>query len=241
MKAILVFVIAFVTMAGGRVQAFDFGACRFEPKKGEGFGPFITECRDNAEAESLRSIPESAARVWWSLGQLYHFDRQYEKAVDAYTASLRLESKWPLVLTDRGDAYAALGKTDLAKADYAKAELYLTSTPDVRARRCWKRALRGDPLNLALDDCDKALAAMPDNAPALLARCLTHYRMNDFAAARVDCDAAAARDGKLGGAFYVGSLAKRKLGAIEGADADLAKALAVNRRTAEGFAIFGVK
>jgi tetratricopeptide (TPR) repeat protein len=226
--------------APAAAEGVDMGVCLFAPKPHEGFKRWIGYCDDAARQVDLKGIPELAAKNWFSLGKLYHFDHQYDKAVESYTRSLARESKVPDVLVARGDAYRALGKDELARADYQAAAVLERPSPQHLDQRCWMRTLRGGPLDLAAEDCDSAIAAMPDSASARFSRCVLRYRGGRFADALADCDAALARDSKIVGALYFRGLAKRKTGDASGGDADVADALRINRRLADGYEIFGL-
>lgn len=232
--------VLFTAPSGVRAEGMDMGVCLFAPKPHEGFTRWINYCDDAARQVDLRGLPESAAKNWFSLGQLYHFDHQYGKAALSYTRSLMRESKAPDVLVARGDAYRALGRDDLARDDYQAAAALGTPSPPHLNRRCWLRTLRGGPFDLAAADCDSAIAAMPDSASARFSRCVLRYRGGRFDAAREDCDAALARDSKIVGALYFRGLSKRKSGDASGGDADIAAALRINSRLADAYEIFGV-
>lgn len=238
--AALILAVFLLAPSGARAEGVDMGVCLFAPKPHEGFARWINYCDDAARQVDLRGLPELAAKNWFSLGQLYHFDHQYEKAAESYSRSLTRESKVPDVLVARGDAYRALGKDDLARADYQAAAALGTPSPQHLGQRCWLRTLRGGPFDLAAADCDGAIAALPDSASARFSRCVLRYRGGRFDAARDDCDAALARDPKIVGALYFRGLAKRKTGDASGGDADIAAALRVNSRLADGYEIFGV-
>jgi tetratricopeptide (TPR) repeat protein len=237
--SLLAFVLALA--AGPAAHAASYTEnCPFPSRPGEGFTDAINRCGDIARLDNLEALPETSARTWYSLGQLYQYDHQYEKAVESYTKALGWQAKVPAILVARGDAYATLGKEDMARADYAQADLVGPPGPADWTHRCWQRALRGSLLDAALADCGKALAASPGDAPALFARCVVQWRLGEFVRAREDCGAALAADPKLAGALYFRGLATRKSGDAAGGDADIAPALRMNRRLADGYAIFGL-
>jgi tetratricopeptide (TPR) repeat protein len=230
--------VLFATPAGAR--GFNPGLCALRLQPHEKIGRWIDYCRDIAQRANLKALPETAAGIWFVLGELYHFDHQYEMAADSYTKSLGWEHKSAEVLTARGDAYTALGKADLARADYETAAVLKNPSPEDLSQRCWMRALRGGPLDRAAEDCDAAVKAMPDGAAAKLSRCLLRYRKGAFAAAARDCDAVLSREPQSADALYFRGLAKRKTGDASGGDADIAAALRLNSRLADAYEIFGI-
>jgi Tfp pilus assembly protein PilF len=56
-----------------------------------------------------------------NLGNRYLLALQYEDAAEAYTAAIRIDPKSADAYAGRGDAYAGLGRTELARADYIQA------------------------------------------------------------------------------------------------------------------------
>ena len=146
----------------------------------------------------------------------------------------------PDVLMARGDAYRALGKDDLAKADYKAAAVLESYSPQDLATRCWVRTLRGGPLGPALEDCDSAVTAMPNDPTARDDRCMLHYRRGEFAAALADCEAALALAPNYANALYFRGLAKLKSGDAAGGEADVAAALGKNRHLADAYGVFGM-
>jgi tetratricopeptide (TPR) repeat protein len=56
-----------------------------------------------------------------NLGNRYLLTLQYEDAAEAYTAAIRIDPKSADAYAGRGDAYAGLGRTELARADYIQA------------------------------------------------------------------------------------------------------------------------
>jgi tetratricopeptide (TPR) repeat protein len=230
------------TAASARSAAvtYSFNHCPLPRTAAEGFATSIRFCEDAARLTALKGLPEGAAMQWYALAQLYHLDRQYDKAVEGYTRSLAIMRNTPDVLMARGDAYQALGKSDLAKADYAAAAALKTYSPEDLATRCWVRTLRGGPFGPALEDCDGAVTAMPNDPTALGDRCMLHYRRGEFAAALADCGAALALAPDYASARYFRGLAKLKSGDAAGGEADVAAALGMNRHLADAYGVFGM-
>ena len=217
----------------------NYGYCSFLPKAHEGFARSIGRC-ELLVAQMQDELPEHRAAGYFSLAQLYHFDHQYDKAVENYTKAIGWRAQFPAALTARGDAYIALGKKDLAEQDHAKAAVLWHPSAADSLQLCWLRAMRGGPFDLALADCNIAVAAQPGDASALFSRCVVEYRMGSFAPAVADCDASVKTGAKLAGALYLRGLAKRAAGDATGGDADVHDAAAASPKIADGYALFGI-
>jgi tetratricopeptide (TPR) repeat protein len=51
-------------------------------------------------------------------GMLYFSDKKYDRAIEAYSAAIRRDSKYVYAYIGRGDVYSAKGDLDRALADY---------------------------------------------------------------------------------------------------------------------------
>jgi tetratricopeptide (TPR) repeat protein len=217
----------------------NYGYCTYLPQAHEGFARSISRC-ELLVAQMGDDLPEHRAAGYYSLAQLYHFDRQYDKAVENYSKAIGWRAQFPAALTARGDAYIALGKKDLAEQDHMKAAVLWHPSAADSLQLCWLRAMRGGPFDLALADCNIAVAAMPGDASALFSRCVVEYRMQSFAPAVADCDAAVKTGAKLTGALYLRGLAKQHAGDAAGGDADIRDVTKLSPKIADGYALFGV-
>jgi tetratricopeptide (TPR) repeat protein len=78
----------------------------------------------DAMAQSLRGLDDPvavnlAAEIeQWLQGRAYHAQDEYQRAITAYDAGIRLNDRNPGTRFDRGLAYAALGKPSQALADF---------------------------------------------------------------------------------------------------------------------------
>ncbi len=87
-------------------------------------------------------------------------------AIAQYTAALATVPEDDGLLTARGIAYARAGDRVRADADFARAR-EKAAQPMQLNNMCWAKATAGVALESALQDCDAALAKLPD-APAIL-------------------------------------------------------------------------
>jgi tetratricopeptide (TPR) repeat protein len=94
---------------------------------------------------------------------------------------------------------------------------------------------------VALADCNEALRIAPENYYVLASRCFVRFRTGDFANAVADCDAALKLKSDLPSALYIRGLAETRLGYADMGKADLAAAAALDPKTADTYAGYGVK
>lgn len=99
--------------------------------------------------------------------------------------------------------------------------------PHARGSRCRARALVGQELDKALDDCNFAVRKRPHAADFLESRGLVHLRQGTYDKAVTDYDAALALDPKLPWALYGRGLAKQHRGQAASGQADIAAAAAI--------------
>lgn len=218
---------------------FDFKACPLPAGREATLAQAIKTCR-NTIVFVHRLVSEEQVSAYYALGQLLHFDRQYDEAIENYSMAIDIWHQSSELYLARGDAYTALGKTDLAKQDYESAKALNEDTPVQAKARCSLRALRGGPYDLALSDCDAALAADPRDAHVLFARGLARYRSGDDAHAIADLDASLALRPANPGALLVRGFAKQHAKDAAGAEADLAAAQKILPGIAASYAVLGI-
>jgi tetratricopeptide (TPR) repeat protein len=112
--------------------------------------------------------------------------------------------------------------------------------PRARNARCWARALTGQGLDQALEDCNFAVRKDPKVAAFFDSRGLVYLRQGKYDKAVADYDAALALDAKLAWAFYGRGLAKQHQGQGAAAQADIAAATALAPKIAEEAASRGI-
>lgn len=112
--------------------------------------------------------------------------------------------------------------------------------PHARNARCWARALTGQQLDLALDDCNAAVRSSPKVAAYLDSRGLVYLRQGRYDKAIADYDAALALNPKGVWSLYGRGLAKQHLGQGAAGQADLAAATALFPHIADEAASHGI-
>jgi tetratricopeptide (TPR) repeat protein/predicted aspartyl protease len=112
--------------------------------------------------------------------------------------------------------------------------------PQARKGRCWARALTGQDLDRALEDCDFAVRRSPKAAAFLDSRGLVYLRQGKYKKAIADYDAALALNPKIAWSLYGRGLAQQLLGQSAAGQADIAAATALAPKIAEEAASHGI-
>lgn len=187
------------------------------------------------------NTPQGRACLLYQRGIFFHVDGHYSEAIDSYSHAIGAMDTFVDAYVARGDAYADLGKPDMAAADYATAaSLSRALDADWFNKSCWVRAVRGHPLDLALADCTRALAGEPKDANILDSRVLVHFRMGRYDLAIADADAALTGKPNLAGSLYLRGLSQIRLGRTAEGEADIARAKRLEPSIAERFKAWGV-
>ena len=106
--------------------------------------------------------------------------------------------------------------------------------------RCWNRALLGQDLPKALDDCSKALRLERQSAAALNGRGLIRLRMGEYKSSIEDYDAALTQQPKIAWSLYGRGLDRLHIGQTERGQADIAAAVALVSDIATRLERFGI-
>jgi tetratricopeptide (TPR) repeat protein/predicted aspartyl protease len=106
--------------------------------------------------------------------------------------------------------------------------------------RCWARALLGQELDKALNDCNAAVRTDPKTAQFLDSRGLVWLRRGDYKKSKADYDAALSLNPKLAWSLYGRGLDQLRLGNAGAGQADLAAATALRPKIAEEAGKFGI-
>ncbi|MEQ1619663.1 MAG: tetratricopeptide repeat protein [Terricaulis sp.] len=170
-----------------------------------------------------------------------HLDRgAFDEALEDFNAALAIAPESE-ALRERGRALLARDDDYYDRLDRADEMLSLDpDNPSVLNERCWLRAVSGEDLDQALEDCDRSLRQRPDDANTLDSRALVHLKRGEFAAALTDYDAALARSPGRGRYAYGRGLAQFGLGRVAEARANLEAGEAAAPNTSRTFARYGV-
>ncbi|HEY5339283.1 MAG TPA: hypothetical protein VIJ85_13835 [Rhizomicrobium sp.] len=107
------------------------------------------------------------------------------------------------LLEERSEIYAEAGKYAEAMADVAVIFEISPNKAGSYNHRCWIRAIAGQELDLALDDCNKSLELHPNDAATLDSRGLANYKAGHLQDALADYGAAVSKDSNFADALYM--------------------------------------
>jgi tetratricopeptide (TPR) repeat protein len=129
----------------------------------------------------------------------------------------------------------------LAAADFAWVRTRAGADANQLNNLCFKQATLDVSLDLALADCDKAIAAGPPKAAYLDSRAFVLLRMGRVQDSIVAYDAALRQSPSLADSLFGRGVAELRAGTKAGGEADLAAARALDPRIDKTFAGYGVK
>jgi tetratricopeptide (TPR) repeat protein len=139
--------------------------------------------------------------------------------------------------------YQRIDELELAAAQL---DQWITAHPQELKRaaaytqRCWDRALLGQDLRKALDDCSQALRAAPESAGAYDGRGLIRLRMGEYKPSINDYDTALKLQPKIAWCLYGRGLDRLYMGQTEQGEVDIAAAVELVSDIATRASKFGI-
>jgi tetratricopeptide (TPR) repeat protein len=143
------------------------------------------------------------------------------------------------LLVRRGIAYAKAGDAPLADKDFAAARA-LTQGAQALNNLCWAKAIAGVGLDRALEECDAALTAAPEDTQIQDSRAFVLLRMGRVDDALALYNTILAKAPTQAASLYGRAVAEDRKGDAAAADHDVAAALKANPKEAETFASYGM-
>jgi tetratricopeptide (TPR) repeat protein len=128
-----------------------------------------------------------------------------------------------------------------AVADYSIALTLSPNEARLWSARCWTRAIAGTGLQLALKDCNRAIALSPKLAQAFHSRGLVYLRLKDLQQSLHDYNQAVRLWPGFSAALYGRGLVEARLGQRTAAQRDIAAALASDPDVADMYVSFGLR
>ena len=144
-------------------------------------------------------------------GDLAFEQGEYRAAAAVYTALLKDHPKLTHALVARGTALTKAGDPTAGKRDFVAAAA-LATTPSDYNSLCWGKATRGVALELALDECSRAVKLAPRDAAILDSRGLVNLRLGRLDAAIADYDLALSINPTLAPSLYGRAVARSRTG-----------------------------
>lgn len=159
-------------------------------------------------------------------------------AVALWSEVIKASSATTELLTQRGISYLKANQQDLAQADFAQARKNATGAAN-HNNMCWSLATANVELNLALSECDAALATEPDVRAYLDSKAFVLLRLGRLDEAIGTYDRILKIQPLQLSSRYGRGLARRRKG-DPGSAADLQMARAIDSRVDDLFKSFGM-
>ena len=213
-------------------------------KRGDCFtrqGSNFRALEDYAKAIELDPTSETGIRESTSTAATFFGRKGTSTAPSANTPSRsELEPKDADAFNRRGTAHLRKGEYERAITDQTEAIRFNPKHAKAFNDRCWAATIVGRALQQALADCNESLRLDGNDPDALASRGFTYLKLGQLADAIVDYDAALKVAPKHASSLYGRGVVKLRQGDVEGGNADLATATAIQANIADEFARYGV-
>jgi len=153
--------------------------------------------------------------------------------------ALRLDPANALAIGNRAIIHSKRSEFGEALADVDRALAVDPKAAPMWAERCWIGAATAAHLPATLQDCNKALELLPDDANNFNSRGLANFRMGKFAEATADYDRSIAGNPNVASSFLMRGVVKRAAGVAD-AQADIDRGKAMDPTVAARYASYGV-
>jgi len=189
----------------------------------------------------MRSITgDGRAQAYKLRGDRYRGLRDWEHALADYTQVIRMRGDHPGAYYRRSEVYLAQGQYELAMADAERVIAIVPDTPGGYRVRCEIRVAQNIELDLARQDCGRALEINSIDTAALSARGVLNLRAGQNQEAWADFDAAIFNGRSDARTLYGRGIAGLRLGRVREGRADIAAAEQLQPEITATFASFGL-
>lgn len=165
----------------------------------------------------------------------------HASAIRDLDAALSLGGGTPVLFYNRGYSHFAKREYAQAIADYSVAIALDPKMGRAYNNRCLTRAVLGQDLVRAMNDCDMAQKLVPLSLDVRATRGFVYLKLGDPRLALHEYDAVLALDPNRPIALYGRGLARIAIGKVQEGEADKAAALALLPEVADAFTPFGLK
>ena len=162
-------------------------------------------------------------------------------SLTATAAGAQSKSRNPNAMFDYAQANAFQRYYEAAVAAYDAVIDMQPMNDEAYSNRCWLRAVIGQHLEQALDDCNRVLRLNPNNVQVFDHLGLTYLRMGRYDRSIASYDRLLQFRPRAAESLYGRGLAKKKSGDLKGGELDIAAATAIDPRIAAVFANYGVQ
>lgn len=180
-------------------------------------------------------------RISVERGEIHRLRGAYNDALHAVDEALSIEPSMPDALNLRDELIAE--RRNAGENQIVQISRALANDPrnaQLLNERCWYRAIAGEELDAALQDCNGAIAADPQFAAAFDSRGLVNLKRGAFQDALADYEAALKIEPDRGHYLYGRGVVRIAMGDKEGGEADLAAAEREQPGVGSLYASYGV-
>ena len=190
---------------------------------------------------SMRTITgDGRAQAYKLRGDRYRRLSDWDRALSDYNQVIRMRGDHPGAYYRRAEVYLAQGQYDLAMADVERVISIVPDTPGGYRVRCEIRIARNTELDLARQDCNRALEINTIDTAALSARGILDLRAGQYHEAWADFDAAVFNGRSDARTLYGRGLAGLRLGRSREGRADIEAAEQLQPEIASTYASYGL-
>lgn len=180
------------------------------------------------------------AQAYKLRGDHYRGLRDWEHALSDYNQVIRMRGDHPGAYYRRSEVYLAQGQYDLALADAERVIRIVPDTPGGYRVRCEIRIAQNADLDLARQDCNRALEINSIDTAALSARGVLNLRARQNHEAWADFDAAIFNGRSDARTLYGRGIAGVRLGRAREGRADIEAAERLQPEITATFASYGL-
>ena len=193
----------------------------------------------SADLDDLVKLQPDNAMAYGARGVALMQLGERDLAMTDFDRAIELDPTDFRALANRATLRQELGQSTRALEDYDRSLLLVPGAEVPLGGRCWVRAVIGRDLEGAVADCTRAIATSAD--PNLRnSRGFAYYRMQRYADAIGENDAAIQADPLVAASHYIRGMAKLALGEETAAKADIERGLAMEPGVADRYAGYGV-
>lgn len=238
--ALGVFAIAAPALADVQAQVFERRRQQCY-NSGESF-TLEESIRGCSDLISMRSINgDGRAQAYKLRGDRHREARDWDRALSDYNQVIRMRGDHPGAYYRRSEVYLAQGQYELAMADAERVISIVPDTPGGYRVRCEIRLAQNIELDLARQDCNRALEINSIDTAALSARGVLNLRAGQNREAWADFDAAVFNGRSDARTLYGRGIAGLRLGRSREGQADIAAAETLQPEINATFASYGVE
>jgi tetratricopeptide (TPR) repeat protein len=154
-----------------------------------------------AVIQSDRESTKDLAAAFLNRGYSYNEKREYDRAVQDFDQTIRLDPNFALAFANRGNVYNDMREYDHAIRDYNQAIRLDPNFAFAFNNRCFARAIM-NRFQEAVADCNESLRLRPGDGDTLDTRGLVYLKLKKLDLALADYDAALQANPKNASALY---------------------------------------